>query len=237
MNEAPQLLISVRNAEEAAAALVGGADWIDLKEPDRGALGAVDASVAQDVVACIDGRASISAAGGELRDWTDGSARSLLEIGGIQVLKLGLSGLRDRPWQNEWLAAKREIEAAGKELAAVVYADEAAAASPPWNEILHMASDSACRWILIDTFDKQARSIFDCTSDSELRQLFESARRGGCTVVAAGRLDLTAISRLPVHLLNIVGVRGAACEGGRSGAVCRRRVAELRAVLSGCAMI
>ena len=33
------LLVSVRSAEEAAAALEGGADVIDAKDPDNGALG------------------------------------------------------------------------------------------------------------------------------------------------------------------------------------------------------
>ena len=34
-----ELLISVRNPSEALTALEGGADWIDVKEPDNGALG------------------------------------------------------------------------------------------------------------------------------------------------------------------------------------------------------
>ena len=38
----PGLLVSVRSADEAIAALAGGADVIDVKEPNRGALGAAD---------------------------------------------------------------------------------------------------------------------------------------------------------------------------------------------------
>ena len=37
----PKLLVSVRDVSEAEAALAGGADWIDLKEPQAGSLGAV----------------------------------------------------------------------------------------------------------------------------------------------------------------------------------------------------
>ena len=36
---APGLLVSVRSAAEAATALAGGADLIDVKEPSRGPLG------------------------------------------------------------------------------------------------------------------------------------------------------------------------------------------------------
>ena len=39
-----RLLVSVRSADEVAAAMAGGADIIDAKEPARGSLGAVDAA-------------------------------------------------------------------------------------------------------------------------------------------------------------------------------------------------
>ena len=41
-NETPGLLVSVRSAAEALSALAGGADVIDVKEPNRGSLGAAD---------------------------------------------------------------------------------------------------------------------------------------------------------------------------------------------------
>ena len=39
------LLVSVRSRQEAAAALAGGADIIDIKEPSQGSLGRAAASV------------------------------------------------------------------------------------------------------------------------------------------------------------------------------------------------
>ena len=39
---AVRLLVSVRNASEARAAINGGADVIDIKEPDHGPLGMAD---------------------------------------------------------------------------------------------------------------------------------------------------------------------------------------------------
>ena len=41
----PKLLVSVRTIEEARAALAGGADIIDIKEPTRGSLGRADEAV------------------------------------------------------------------------------------------------------------------------------------------------------------------------------------------------
>ena len=43
------LLVSVRNAEEAAAALAGGADVIDAKDPAAGALGPVPVQVFREI--------------------------------------------------------------------------------------------------------------------------------------------------------------------------------------------
>ena len=40
-----RLLVSVRSVEEAEAALAGGADLIDVKEPTRGSLGRADDAV------------------------------------------------------------------------------------------------------------------------------------------------------------------------------------------------
>jgi (5-formylfuran-3-yl)methyl phosphate synthase len=54
-----------------------------------------------------------------------------------------------------------------------------------------------------------------------------AARAAGRLVALAGSLDGDAIARL-AGLADVVGVRGAACRGGRSGEVDAGRVAELR---------
>jgi uncharacterized protein (UPF0264 family) len=63
-----QLLVSVRNGYEAQAALDGGTDVIDAKEPLAGALGRVELSAFELIVAGVAGRRPISAALGDLHD-------------------------------------------------------------------------------------------------------------------------------------------------------------------------
>src|SRR5262245_13850027 len=63
-----RLLVSVRSAAEAHAALAGGADLIDVKEPSRGPLGRADDSVISAVLVAVHGRRPVSAAMGELAD-------------------------------------------------------------------------------------------------------------------------------------------------------------------------
>src|SRR5690242_18461623 len=61
-----KLLVSVRSAAEAQAALTGGASLIDVKEPARGSLGRADAATLTDVLRMVAGRRPVSAALGEL---------------------------------------------------------------------------------------------------------------------------------------------------------------------------
>ena len=53
-----KLLVSVRCAEEATAALAGGADIIDVKEPRRGSLGRADDRVIREVMEVVAGDAA-----------------------------------------------------------------------------------------------------------------------------------------------------------------------------------
>jgi (5-formylfuran-3-yl)methyl phosphate synthase len=225
------LLVSVRNAEEATAALRGGADWIDLKEPLRGALGAVEAAVAREAVSAIAGRATASAALGELADWEDGVCRPLLHERGIGLVKLGLSACRDSPWQSRWREAQREAADYGKELAAVAYADSDAAQSPSAAEIIHCAAASNCRWMLIDTFDKGAGPLTQHMSPDELEGVLISARAARLCTAVAGSLTPDVVPTLPLELIDMIAVRGAACRGDRNSIVCRHQVAMLRAIL------
>ena len=227
----PRLLVSVREAREADEALAGGADWIDLKEPSRGALGPVEAEVAREVVEFVAGRAPVSAAGGELRQWPGSAARELLSVAGISHLKLGLAGCRDTAWQPAWLVAHAEAESAGKELVAVIYADDRLANSLPLTEILSFIGSAPSGWILVDTFDKRSGALTDRLDAATLYALFAAATACGKQTMAAGKLRADSLGELPLELIDMVGVRGAACRGERESAICRKRVRRLREAL------
>ena len=70
------LLVSVRSADEARAAVDGGASVVDVKEPDRGPLGRASAATWRAVRAAVPPAIPVSVALGELRDWDgDGPGR------------------------------------------------------------------------------------------------------------------------------------------------------------------
>jgi (5-formylfuran-3-yl)methyl phosphate synthase len=227
----PALLVSVRDAAEALDALAGGADWIDLKEPRRGALGAVDAATARSVVQAVANRVPVSAAIGELIDWPAGAAQELLNEPGISHLKLGLAGCGPMEWHQPWLAAQRQIAAAGKHLVAVIYADADAAGAPCADDILATAIAAQSPWVLWDTFDKAGPSLEAHVTPAALAAQLAKARAGNRRTVVAGRLDAGALDCLPLELIDVVAVRGVVCRGGREKAVCRDRVAAFRAAL------
>jgi uncharacterized protein (UPF0264 family) len=71
----------------------------------------------------------------------------------------------------------------------------------------------------VDTFDKRRGKLLDAISWDGLRELASDARQAGVALALAGSLDAAAIARLLALAPAIVGVRGAACSGGRNGSL------------------
>lgn len=227
----PRLLVSVRDAVEARTARAGGADWIDLKEPSRGSLGAVDAAVAQAVADELGEGIPLSAAAGELVDWQSPSGRQLQTVGRVEYLKLGLSSCCKSDWRSQWAAVEREVLAAGKLLVNVAYVDVDAADAPPIAEVLSCAAESRSRWLVLDTFDKSCGRLGDFLARDELLAVLDAAGAAGVRIAVAGRLDAASIAALPLERIDLIAVRGAACGGSRLASVNSAAVAALAGIL------
>ncbi len=234
----PKLLVSVRDAREAEAALAGGADWIDLKEPNGGPLAAVETQTASEVAQTLAGRQTLSAALGELRDWPGSTAVELLTVEGISVVKIGLSGCAQiDDWEQQWLALADEVTDAGKQLVAVVYADHLLARSPRANEIIPLAKRARCNYLLVDTYIKKsgshkASTTFDHFTANDLAELVETAQCANLTTVLAGSLSPDLLPQLPSTGIRMVAVRGAVCSGDRTGRVEAELVKHFRQALA-----
>jgi uncharacterized protein (UPF0264 family) len=217
-----RLLVSVRNAVEARAAIEGGADVIDVKEPLRGPLGRADAKVWAEVRRAAPASTAVSVALGELVEWEAGG-RSVDWGEGLSYCKVGLSGLCDDPeWPPRW---ERLVEDGGPPLVAVVYADAAAARAPSPDAVIDAALGcDACAGVLFDTWDKSAPSPIDASWARRFRRVQSSGR----FVALAGRVDLDVLPALAPLRPDIVAIRGAACRGGdRLAPIDPLRVARL----------
>src|SRR4051794_22711300 len=101
-----ELLVSVRSAPEADAAVAGGAHLIDVKEPQRGPLGRADDAVSAEVVRAVAGRRPVSAALGELLEGYMPPDRVSLTY-----VKWGLAGCASAAWRERLTAAAATLAA------------------------------------------------------------------------------------------------------------------------------
>jgi uncharacterized protein (UPF0264 family) len=153
----PRLLVSVRDAGEARAAITGGADIIDIKEPRRGSLGKADDEAIRDIVETVrlmNQTMPISAALGELRDWDSTSTGPSLP-GDVGYLKLGLSHCsRDEHWQTRWRSV-----VSGKALAAGSFCGDSegkpVASASPLTTVSNDASPPSPVWVMVIYADWQ----------------------------------------------------------------------------------
>ncbi len=235
----PRLLVSVRDVSETMAALAGGVDIIDIKEPARGPLGAADPSMIAAIVAAVAGRAPVSAALGELRDSFAGETNSsdgpsdrdsafTAALAGLDFVKVGLAGLGSSiaAWSKPWQTAVATLPR-GLSCVPVVYADLAASNGPSLAAALDWAVDRGSPFLVIDTFRKDGRGLTSHCDRALLESLIAQARASGIRLGLAGALAGDALALVVAMTPDVVGVRGAACIGGRGGAVRENRVRAL----------
>lgn len=249
----PRLLVSVRDAAEARAALDGGADIIDVKEPAHGSLGAAAPGTLRSVIAAIAGARPVSAALGELVDHlaprprgpspaqaSASEASPCLDPAslppGLAFCKLGLASA-----PSDWSARLARLVApalarqpapgaaiAAPRFIAAAYADAHRAAAPAVADVLAWALQHHAAGLLIDTFIKDGQGLFAWLSEADLLDLIARARANGLLIALAGSLADDAFLRAAALRPDIVAVRGGACTGrDRAAAIDPARVAQL----------
>jgi (5-formylfuran-3-yl)methyl phosphate synthase len=231
----PRLLVSVRDAAEAEAALAGGAGLIDVKEPARGPLGRADAAVIAAIVRAVGGRVPVSAALGELRECPLVTAGEELPAG-VGYVKWGLSGLLRARWGRHLVSTHQFLPHARP--VAVAYADWVRADAPrPADVAAYAGRFGFVKAFLIDTFIKDGSTLLDWLTTNEVAALVRICRDADAavTVALAGSLGPAEIERLRGVEPDWFAVRGAACAGGRDGRIEEARVRDLVALIQGMA--
>ncbi len=228
------LLVSVRTADEARAAVVGGATIIDVKEPGSGPLGRASPQVTAEILAAVAGRIPVTLACGELADGVEPIADHLREVCRLLTpaltapvaVKAGPAGLAAECWVNAFERLASALPE-GIELVAVAYADHEHALSPAPGAILAAAQAAGAATVLIDTCDKAGPGLFELVSADAVGRWAADARRDGLWLALAGRLTAGDLERAVRLGCDVVGVRSAACVGGRAGRIDADLVARL----------
>jgi uncharacterized protein (UPF0264 family) len=228
-----RLLVSVADAREAGAALTGGADVIDAKDPRQGALGPVAPDVLAAICDAVAGRRPVSAALGDA-DAAVGRAAEFAAACGVAFVKLGLAGVASAARARTLGAAA--VRAVGGRCAVVLvaYADWRRAESLAPAQVCAAAAAVGARGVLLDTAGKDA-PLFTLWAAPEVGAWVQAVHAAGLFAALAGGLQEPDIARAAALGADLVGVRGAACVGGRTGRVSRARVAALAARARGAA--
>ena len=233
-----RLLVSVRSAAEVAPAVAGGADIVDAKEPSLGSLGSVSGPVLLAISGCMPAAMPLSVALGDPKD-PAALERALAVLDGLGprpgrvYVKIGLSAAGT----GAGALLRAAVDAAARAtlrpaVIAVAYADHLAAGTPAPQAVVRLARTSGADGVLLDTCSKVGGDLFHHIGEPALRAWVEEAQSVGLLVALAGSLTVEGVRAVADLPADVVGVRGAACEGGRDGWVVEQRVVHLKAALA-----
>lgn len=203
-----RLLASVTNSTEAELAIRGGADLIDLKDPARGALGALPLDQILAVRSAVAGRCPVSATIGDLPPdpALTGELIRATAATGVDYVKVGLFS------PQHIAACLPAITALTPRCAivAVLFADRA----PDLRDLTAFVA-AGCAGVMLDTADKSGGRLLDHLELRHLSAFVAQTRKLGLLCGLAGSLRLAEIPTLMPLAPDYLGFRGALCREGR----------------------
>ena len=221
-----RMLVSVRSVDEALTAARGGADFIDLKEPNDGALGGLPIATIGAVVHALRAHGiglPVSATIGDLpMHALDGILAQVDAVGacGVDYVKVGIErgpeafAVLDALAACEWAVVPVFIADQGLDTALVAH-----------------ACSLGFPALMADTADKLAGSLFDAVPAADLRAFVDQVRAAGRLVGLAGALRMAHVPLLQSLAPDFAGFRSAVCVADRKTALCPERLAALAASL------
>lgn len=198
------MLASVKNWEEAQIALNAHVDIIDLKQPNLGALGALDIETIGDMVKKIDFRCPVSATIGDLPMQADiiFNAVQATAKTGVDFVKIGFFP------NGNWLAIIEKLRplTTKYQLIAVLFADE--------NPDIHFISalkKNGFAGVMLDTMDKERGNLTKIMPVDSIQIFVALAKKHNLICGLAGSLRAEDIALLLPLEANYLGFRGALC--------------------------
>lgn len=227
----PGLLASVRSRGEAMLALQAGVDVLDLKNPEHGALGALDRSAVAEVCRRVGGRCPVSATIGDLPPDAQRIARQTEAwiSTGLDFVKIGFfSG----DYLESCLGALRPLTKKAR-LIAVLFADRFCDVQGAVTVLKH----AGFAGVMLDTADKSRGSIRSIWKDDKIAAFVEQARARRLISGVAGSLGCDDLAPLCKIGPDYLGFRTALCENRqRTKALSADAIAALSQKISACAL-
>jgi FolB domain-containing protein len=197
-------LASVTGAAEAEVAVAHGADVVDLKDPTKGALGALPAEEVRTAVVAVAGRRPVSAVIGDPPMQPDSvfAAASAMAAAGVDYIKVGLFPESGRE------ACIRALHPLARKtkLIGVMFADLA-----PDLALVRTMADCGFAGAMLDTARKGGRRLLDHMDMPALREFVAACRSHGIMAGLAGSLETPDVPRLLLLQPDVLGFRTALC--------------------------
>ena len=199
------MLASVNSVEEALMVLHAQVDIIDLKQPEHGALGALDTETVQQIVQVIDRRCPISATIGDLPAQPElvFFATTVMATTGVDYIKIGFFPGGD------WLATIQRLAplAAQQNLIAVLFAD-----TKPDFGVINVLKMAGFKGVMLDTMNKGKGSLTKVMTANEICQFVMLAKKHKLLCGLAGSLRRGDVPELLNLKPDYLGFRGALCQ-------------------------
>ena len=205
-----QLLISVSSVDEAQMALEHGADFIDLKDPNKGALGALSLEIVREAVVFVSlhdahGKRLTSATIGDLPMQPALILERVAALASteVDIIKIGFFAGAD---YQPCLDALQVITKAGVKLVAVLFAEFEYPAN-----LIHAIKAAGFYGVMLDTSHKNGATFLDYFSEDEIRNLAEQVQTQGLIFGLAGSLNIQHIAMVKPLNPTYMGFRGGVC--------------------------
>jgi uncharacterized protein (UPF0264 family) len=228
-----KVLISIRSINELSSCMEGGADIIDLKNPDEGSLGAAAPWFIKEVKEKAR-MFPVSAAIGDMPNLPGTAA--LAAVGavdsGADIVKVGLYGTHT---ENECISLMSNVVKAIRkfDLEVIIvgagFADAKSYGGIDPMKIPKIIKIAGADIAMLDTKNKNGKNLFDFLSVSKLKQFVDESHNLGLKAALAGSLRATDLPIIYNLGADITGFRSAACSNNdrQNGVITTDRVQKL----------
>ncbi|MEM7400646.1 MAG: (5-formylfuran-3-yl)methyl phosphate synthase [Pseudomonadota bacterium] len=218
------MLASVRNLEEAKLAYNGGADIIDLKEPNDGALGSAPIGEIHHIVDELWEKCVISATIGDLPADYEKINQKVLQTAetGVDYVKVGI--FSDRHIET-CLPNLIHCTNKGISIIAVFFADM----EFDVDFAIRIASEARLKGVMLDTARKGAGGLLSHQNLMQLEYFVNRAKQHELISGLAGSLQVEDIPQVLQAEPDYIGFRTALCESNkRVGALNTKSIQTVR---------
>jgi len=213
-------LASVKSLQEAQLLSAQLPDILDMKDPSKGALGALRPELVEEVVSWVHNRCLTSATIGDLPMDAELIAKAMTAMAatGVDYVKVGLFVEPNLEACVEALADT--VKSLNKPVIAVIFADQA-----PQPCLVAQLKRAGFVGLMVDTAEKKGLSLLDHWSLPTLQRFVNAVQEQGMLCGLAGALKVEDIELLQPLGADYLGFRSALCDK-------RQRTAQLEPKLA-----